>query len=143
MRALWLAAGLLLAPLPALAGGAADIQVQQGWVRYLLPNLPAGGYMVLVNNSNTPATLTGASSPACSSLLLHESMNMGGTAMMMPVANVPIPAHGQAELVQGGYHLMCADPKMKVGDRVPMTLTFGDGSSRIVSLPVYGANGAP
>jgi copper(I)-binding protein len=68
---------------------------------------------------------------------------MGGMAMMMPVAYVPVPAHGQAELVEGGYHLMCMNPKMKVGDKVPLTLTFGDGSSRIVLAPVYGATGAP
>jgi len=96
-----------------------------------------------VNNSDNPATLTGASSLACSSLMLHQSMNMGGTSMMMPVASVPVPAHGQAELVEGGYHLMCMDPKMKVGESIAITLTFGDGSSRIVAAPVYGATGAP
>ncbi|HYP64575.1 MAG TPA: copper chaperone PCu(A)C, partial [Acidocella sp.] len=143
MRGKWLAAWLVLVPAQALAGSAEDIQVQNPWIRYLLPSVPAGGYMVLLNKSDTQATLTAASSPACSSLMLHQSMNMGGTAMMMAVASVPIPAHGQAELVEGGYHLMCTDPKMKAGDHVPLTLTFGDGSSRIMSVPVYGATGAP
>jgi periplasmic copper chaperone A len=143
MRRLWLAAWLVLAPMQAFAGSAEDIQVQKPWIRYLLPSVPAGGYMVLLNNSDTPATLAGAHSPACSSLMLHESMNMGGAAMMMMVQSIPVPAHGQAELVEGGYHLMCMDPKMKVGDHVPLTLTFGDGSSRILDVPVYGAAGAP
>ncbi len=143
MRGLWLAVFLGLAPLPAFAGQAEDVSVQQAWMRYLLPSIPAGGYMVLVNNSNYPATLTGASSPACASLMLHQSMNMGGTAMMMPVASVPVPAHGQAELVEGGYHLMCMQPKMKAGERIAVTLAFGDGSAQAVSLPVYGATGAP
>jgi copper(I)-binding protein len=137
--ALWL--GLL--PAQAFAASAEDVSVQTPWIRYLLPNLPAGGYMVLLNNSDTPATLTAASSPDCSSMMLHQSMNMGGTAMMMPVASLPVPAHGQAELVEGGYHLMCMNPKMKLGDKAPVTLTFGDGSSRIVLAPVYGATGAP
>ena len=143
MRHLWLTAALVLAPLPALAGQAESIVVQKPWIRYLLPSVPAGGYMVLVNNGDQPATLTAASSPDCASLMLHQSMNMGGTAMMMPVQNVPVPPHGQAELVEGGYHLMCMGPKMKVGDHVPLTLTFGDGSSRIMSVPVYGPAGAP
>jgi copper(I)-binding protein len=143
MRRLWLAAWLGLVPVPALAGQASDVAVQNPWIRYLLPSVPAGGYMTLVNNSDNPATLTAASSLECASLMLHQSMNMGGTAMMMPVASVPVPAHGQAELVEGGYHLMCMDPKMKVGDKIAITLTFGDGTSRIVAVPVYGATGAP
>lgn len=99
--------------------------------------------MVLVNNSDTPATLVKASSPDCSALMLHQSMNMGGTSVMMPVASIPVPAHGQAELAEGGYHLMCMNPKLKVGQVMAITLTFGDGSSRIIAAPVYGAAGAP
>ena len=143
MRRLWLAIGLALAPVAAFAGQADDVTVQQPWMRYLLPGIPAGGYMMLVNNSDLPATLTGASAAACASLMLHQSMNMGGTAMMMPVASMPVPAHGQAELVEGGYHLMCMAPKMQVGQQIAVTLTFGDGSTLAVKLPVYGATGAP
>ena len=142
MRGIFLGMWLLVPGL-AFAGSATDVSVQQPWVRYLLPGLPAGGYLVMVNNSNMPATLTGASSPACSSLMLHESMNMGGTAMMMPAENVSVPAHGQAELVQGGYHMMCMNPKMKVGETIAITLSFGDGTTLAVSAPVYGATGGP
>lgn len=135
----WLAMGLA----PACAGTPPDIVVQQPWVRYLLPSIPAGGYFVIVNHGDLPATLTGASSPDCSALMLHESMNMGGTAMMMPVQSMPVPAHGQAELVEGGYHLMCMDPRMKVGSKIAITLEFADGTSLAVNAPVYGATGAP
>lgn len=143
MRGIWLAAVLGLAPVPALAGQAKDVTVQQAWMRYLLPGIPAGGYMVLVNNTNYPATLTGARAAPCASLMLHQSMNMGGTAMMMPVASVPVPAHGQAELVEGGYHLMCMQPRMKPGQTIAVTLDFGDGSTLAVNMPVYGPAGPP
>jgi periplasmic copper chaperone A len=133
----------VLAPALAWAGAPQTISVQKPWLRYLLPSLPAGGYMVLSNSGDLPESLSGASSPACGSLMLHESMNMGGTAMMMQVETVPIPAHGQAELVEGGYHLMCMQPKMKLGETVPITLTFADGTSLTVQAPVYGASGAP
>jgi periplasmic copper chaperone A len=143
MRGLLVAVGLALMPGLAAASSATDVTVQQPWVRYLLPSVPAGGYLVLVNNTDTPATLTGASSPDCASLMLHQSMNMGGTSMMMPVESVPVPAHGQAELVEGGYHLMCMAPKMKAGDKIAITLNFADGSHLAVIAPVYGAVGAP
>ncbi len=143
MRAVWMAVWLGLLPLRALAGQAQDVSVQQPRVRYLLPQIPAGGYLTLVNNTDVPVTLTGARAGQCASLMLHQSMNMGGTAMMMPVASVPVPAHGQAELVEGGYHLMCMAPKMKIGDRIAITLAFGDGSTLVVMAPVYGPAGAP
>jgi copper(I)-binding protein len=143
MRKLFLAAWLGMLPAQALAGSPADVTVQKPWIRYLMPGIPAGGYLTLENTGDMPATLTGASSPDCSSLMLHQSMNMGGTAMMMPVASVPVPAHGQAALVEGGYHLMCMDPKMAVGSKAAITLKFADGSTLLVSAPVYGATGAP
>ena len=140
--ALWL--GMLTAA-PALAQAAAPvgITVQNPWVRYLLPNLPAGAYLTLTNSSDTPALLTGARSPACATLMLHESMDAGGTSMMMGVSSIQVPAHGGAALSEGGYHLMCMQPKMRVGGQVPITLEFQDGSLLTLTAPVYGASGAP
>ncbi|MGO9816851.1 MAG: copper chaperone PCu(A)C [Acidocella sp.] len=140
--ALWLG---MLAALPALAqaGPPVGITVQTPWVRYLLPNLPAGVYLTLANRSDTPAVLTGARSPACATLMLHESMDAGGTSMMMGVSSIPVPAHGGVALSEGGYHLMCMDPKMHVGGQVPVTLEFQDGSLLTLTAPVYGASGAP
>jgi hypothetical protein len=128
---------------PTLAAPPPGVTVQHAWVRYLLPNIPAGGYLTLTNTSDYTAVLTGASSPACGSLMLHESMNMGGAAMMMAVQSVPVPAHGSLVLTEGGYHLMCMSPEMKIGGKAPITLQFQDGSLILVQAPVYGPAGAP
>jgi len=128
---------------PALAAPPTGVSAQAPWFRYLLPNIPAGGYVVLNNTSDTPATLTGASSPACGTLMLHESMVMGGTSMMMAVQSAPVPAHGRLVMAEGGYHLMCMSPTMTVGAKVPVTLTFADGAALSFTAPVYGATGAP
>jgi copper(I)-binding protein len=140
--AFWLG---ILAALPglALAGAPAGVTAQNAWVRYLLPNLPAGAYLTLKNNGDTPAVLTGASSPACSMLMLHQSMDSSGTSMMMGVSAIPIPAHGALALTSGGYHLMCMDPKMRVGGQVPLTLEFQDGSTLPLNAQVYGPSGPP
>lgn len=126
-------------PTMAVAAPPAGVTASGAWVRYLLPNIPAGAYLTLTNSSDMPATLVGASSPACATLMLHESMVMGGSSMMMEVSNALVPAHGSLTLGEGGYHLMCMSPKMAVGASVPVELNFADGSSLGVNALVKGA----
>jgi copper(I)-binding protein len=135
------AAVLLLLPSAAFAG--TPVSIANPWMRYLLPNIPAAGYMVVKNAGDVDAVLTGAASPACGMLMLHKSQDDSGMAMMMEVQTVTIPAHGQQDFAPGGYHLMCMNPVMKIGGRVTVTLTFQDGSSIATAMPVYGAQGSP
>jgi periplasmic copper chaperone A len=131
------------APSPVPAPSPAKVHASHAWVRYLLPSLPAAGYMTLTNTGDLTTKLVKASSPACGSLMLHESMNDGGTAMMVMVKSITIPAHGQARFQKGGYHLMCMQPKMKPGDKISMILTFADGDNLLLLVPVYGPAGPP
>jgi copper(I)-binding protein len=136
----------LVMVLAALAVGAAapeGVTVRKPWMRYLLPNIPAGGYMVLQNTSGSDAVITGASSPACGSLMLHESQDTSGMSMMMDVPSVTVPAHGQVAFSPGGYHLMCMQPHMQPGQTIAVTLSFKDGATMLVTMPVYGASGQP
>ncbi len=125
------------------AAAAQSVTVEKPWVRYLLPSVPAAGYMVLENTGDTDVVVTGAASPACGMLMLHKSEDSSGMAMMMDVPNVTVPAHGSVTLAPGGYHLMCMQPDMKVGDTVKMTLMLQGGASVVVVTPVYGAQGSP
>jgi copper(I)-binding protein len=43
----------------------------------------------------------------------------------------------------GGYHLMCMQPSMKIGETVNVTLMFQDGSKLAAALPVFGPQGSP
>ena len=121
----------------------ADVTVRAPWMRYLLPSLPAAGYMVLHNNGAAPAVLTGAASPACGMLMLHESEDESGMAMMMAVPTLTIPAGGSVTFAPGGYHLMCMQPRMKIGEKIAVTLSFQTGAPVATQMPVYGAAGAP
>lgn len=144
---------LALLVLPVLLGAAApspsatpqpspaNIHAANGWFRYLLPNIPAGGYMTLSNSGDSTTRLIGASSPACGTLMLHKTVNDGGTSVMEMVKSITIPAHGQVSFAEGGYHLMCMKPKMKVGDKIGITLKFADGGDLLLLLPVYGPSG--
>lgn len=132
----------LLLPLMATAASP-SVRAEKPWMRYLLPNLPAAGYMVLQNAGSGAVVLTGAASPACSTLMLHQSQDDSGMSMMMDVQNVTIPPQGSVSFAPGGFHLMCMQPKMKIGGKIPVTLQFQDGSSLDIVMQVYGPQGAP
>jgi len=132
-----------LLALPAAAGTPSGITVTKPWMRYLLPSIPAGGYLTLQNSGDNPAILTGAASPSCGALMLHETQDNSGMAMMMSMPTVTVPPHGSVSFAPGGYHLMCMAPKMKVGDQVPVTLTFQDGTTLPLTMRVYSATTAP
>lgn len=132
-----------LIALPGIAAAQQSVTVEKPWMRYLLPSVPAAGYLTLHNNSAADVLLTGAASPACGMLMLHKSEDTSGMAMMMDVPSITIPAHGSVTFAPGGYHLMCMQPSMKRGETVNITLIFQDGSKLPAALPVYGPQGAP
>ena len=133
--------GCLIA-LPALAQ-TPDLTITSPWMRYLLPTLPAAGYLTVHNNTATPDTLTSAASPACGTLMLHESLDNSGMSVMIMAPTITIPAGGSVSFAPGGYHLMCMQPRMKLGDKIDVTLNFRSGASVSTTMPVYGATGAP
>jgi copper(I)-binding protein len=121
----------------------AAISVEKPWMRYLLPNIPAAAYMQLHNTGAAPVVLTSAASPACGMVMLHQSQDDSGMAMMTDVPSLTIPARGSVALAPGGYHLMCMNPVMKTGNQVTVTLSFQGGATLPVTMPVYGPAGAP
>lgn len=125
-----LIAGTLLAA-GAHASEAEHVHASQAWIRVLPGDLPAGGYVMLENSGDQPASLRGARSASYASIDLHKSSADGGVSRMAMVDSLAIPAHGKAELTPGGYHLMLmkAAAPVKPGDKVKLTLTFGDGST--------------
>ena len=104
----------------------AAVQVKNAWVRWLPGNLPAGGYVTLVNTSDQPMTLVAASCPDYGVVSLHRSRNVAGTSRMTPVDKISIAAHSSLDFAAQGYHLMLGQPKkiLKPGDRVSVTLRF-------------------
>ncbi len=122
---------------------AAPLSISKPWVRYLLPNLPAAGYMTVLNAGSTDVLITGATSPACGSLMLHQSQDASGMAMMMQMSTLTVPAHGSLILTPGGYHLMCMNPVMKLGQHVTLTLQLQGGATVSANAQVYGATAQP
>lgn len=123
--------GAALLPGVTCATSAENARVSRAWLRILPGDLPAAGYATVQNLGKQPAALTGARSSLYADVMLHLSSGAGGTNRMRMVEAMPIPAQGTAQLTPGGYHLMLTKPAHPVtpGDRVPLTLTFADGST--------------
>ena len=120
---------------------AAPFDVSGAWFRSLPGKAPAGGYFTAQNNTSREVVISGASSDACGMLMIHQSSNKGGMSGMMMMEEVKVPAGGKVAFAPGGYHLMCEQPKMKIGGKVPVTLHFAGGNSVAVAFEVRGAAG--
>jgi copper(I)-binding protein len=113
---------------PAAAAGPQAVTAQHAWVRWLPNNLPAAGYVTLVNSSDKPVDLTDISSDDYQGTMLHQSV---ATQQMVMVDKLTIPAHGQVAIAPGGYHIMLEHAQHKVapGDTVHLKLQFSDGET--------------
>jgi copper(I)-binding protein len=105
------------------------------------PTVPerTGAFATIANSGTTAISLTTASVPgsAAASAAVHETVMVDGAMKMQEVtAGVPIPPGGQLVLKSGGYHVMLMMPTVTVGQTVPLTLGFSDGSKVTVDAMV-------
>jgi copper(I)-binding protein len=115
----------------AHAAGAQSVTAQHAWVRWLPNNLPAAGYVTLVNSGDKPVDLTDISSDDYQGAMLHQTVANGSTQKMVMVDKLTVPAHGQVAIAPGGYHIMLEHAQHKVapGDTVHLKLQFSDGET--------------
>jgi hypothetical protein len=127
----------------ATPASAAQVQINDAWIRALPAPSPSGGYFTLKNTGTSAIVLTGARSPACGMLMMHQSMDTGGMSSMQDVANIPVAAGGSVKFAPGGYHLMCTDPTsaVKPGGSVSVTLQFSDKTTASADFAVKNAQG--
>ncbi len=144
-RTLILAAVASLLAGAAFAAKAGAIDISGAWSR----PAPAGGngvgYVVLANGGKADR-LVSASTPVAGRVEIHESMVMGGKAMMHPrPRGIELPAGKTVALKPEGFHLMLVGLKkpLKVGETVPVTLKFEKSGSVAVSFKVQVTAGAP
>ena len=134
----------LVATLTAQAQPAAPVTVDGAWARAALQGQGASAaYMTLT--AREPLTLLGATSPAASSVELHEMKLEGDVMKMRALDTLELPAGKAVELKPGGTHFMLMGLKaqFKPGLAVPLVLRLRDakGAERSVkvSLPVTAA----
>jgi copper(I)-binding protein len=137
----------LVLPFSTISGAApsatSKVAARVGDLEVIDPFLPnpaspsvAAIYLTVKNTGPHPDALISASSPvSADSMLMKE--NAHGSSMGM-LAELRIPAHGQATLKPGHDHLMLEQPtvKFKVGRMVLVTLRFERSGSVTLKVPV-------
>lgn len=140
-----LAVGLMFSA-GVFAGAADTVSVQDAYVRLAPPNAPAtGAFMVIKNNGEKDVKVLKADNSASKVTELHTHLNEAGVMKMRPVSAIEIKSKSEAVLKPGGLHIMLIDLKapMKEGDVVPITLSFDDGSSKVIDAKVVRPTVAP
>lgn len=124
-------------------GGEQELTVSRAWIRFIMPSVPAAGYLRVSNASGTAHVLIGADSPACGTLSLHESLVENGVDRMVMLKRILVPAHGHVDFTPGSYHLMCMAPSKEMipGHQIAITLLFADGEKITARFMVRSATG--
>ena len=121
---------LLFSLLFSASSFAADIKVENAWVRAPAPGQAVvGGFLDITSSSD--AKLVSASSPIAATTELHEMTMKDGVMMMRAVPYVALQQAQVVKLQPGGLHIMLIDLKkqLKAGDKVPLTLKVQTGKT--------------
>lgn len=123
----------------AAGAGSASLQVENAWV----PQPPAGAkvaaaYFTVRNTGSERAVLVEVSSPMASVAMLHETSVVAGESRMRMLGQLVIPAGGSVTLEPGAIHVMLEGLRrpLRVGEQIPLLLSFADGQKIRVSARV-------
>lgn len=137
---LWaLVLGLSLIGNVAAEGVADSITINDPYVRAVPPVVKtSAAFMQLQNSGQVEQFLVSAATPAAAAVELHMHTMDDGVMRMRRIPHVHLPPNETVSLQPGGLHIMLFDlvAPLNPGDRVPLTLTFEDGSSKEISAEV-------
>jgi periplasmic copper chaperone A len=124
-------------PLASMAPG---LYVQDAWTRESpMLDLAGAAYMIIRNDTDSDDALIGASSPQAEVVELHlSSMDDEGMMSMAQVQEIPVPAHDDAVLKPGSYHIMLIGllEPLTEGTDVEINLEFMTAEPQAITAPV-------
>jgi copper(I)-binding protein len=100
------------------------------WIRWLPADIPAAGYMTLLNTGDADRVLVAVTSPDYGEIGMHQTFDDHGISKMRPVDSITLKPHLPFRFGEGGYHLMLMQPRHPIhpDDKVVMTLRFQDSA---------------
>lgn len=115
------------------------IAENSAWVRATPPGTSATAiYMTVMNHSSADISLLKASSDISERLELHTHEHVDGMMKMQQVDSIAIAAGGKTELKPHAEHIMVfnLEEPLKPGDIVTLALTFSNGKTHTLEVPV-------
>lgn len=124
------------------AGAASAVVVGDPWVRATRgaeDTSMTGAFMTLDNPGTEPVTLVSASSSVAGRTELHEMAMVDGEMLMQAVEDGIVLEAGRGKVLEpGGFHVMLMGlrDRLAPGEEVDLSLTFSDGSTQDLVVPV-------
>ena len=115
------------------------VAVEHAWARATpLGAVTAAAYVTLVNHGVDGDRLLNVTSPLAERIQFHSEMNDNGVMKMMQLTRVELPAGAAVVFKPGAMHMMLLGLKrqLKVGESLPLTLTFEKAGAIDVAAPV-------
>jgi len=132
----------LLTVLAVSQAGAAPprnaLEVPEAWIRAIPGADVAAAYLTVQNPTAAAVTLTGVSSPAARSAMIHETRYQDHESRMRPKARLSIAPGQTLRFKEAGLHIMLEGltQPLQVGQRVPLVLSLDGGHSITVTAIV-------
>ncbi len=126
-----LAPALAVLALALPAAAAAELRVEEPWVRATVAGQQASGaFMTLTSTKD--ARLVAVETPAAGVSEIHEMALENNVMRMRQIDGLELPAGKPVELRPGGYHLMLMELKapLNTGEHVDLTLTVEDAGGK-------------
>jgi hypothetical protein len=117
------------------------VRVRDAWIRLPAAKSRPGSAYFRMEAGSEGTRLVGVSSPAARWIELHETSMSGTSAKMKRHKEIEFPSRGELAFEPGGRHAMLfgLSPKVKVGDRVPLTFSFNVAPPITLDAEVRGA----
>ena len=117
------------------------VRVSDVWVRLPAAKSRPGGAYFRMEAGSEGTRLVGVSSPSVRWIELHETSTAGGKTKMKQHKEIEFPSRGELVFEPGGRHAMLfgISPKVKAGDRIPLTFSFNVAPPITVEAPVRAA----
>lgn len=128
-------------PAPAVIGQpqSADVEVEGAWARAVPPGTPNSAVFFTAHNRGaSKLSITAGSSAVAKSVELHTHAQVDGVMRMRKVDSFEINGHDHHHLKPGGDHVMLiglSEP-LAEGSEIALSLTFADGSTSELTVPV-------
>ena len=143
---MWRFAALLFLLTACNSGGVSPLEIENAWIRQMPPGSGVSAlYFEINNRGSEPDKLLSVNSPVSDKAEIHSTVfsNDNGTAKMVKLQDVAIPAGEKISFSPGGIHIMLINIKGDLisGHEYDINAEFENSGTRTFKAKVRGMGG--